>query len=291
MLSKDVENMTALQVFLYWITERHRVYLVKEHKEPKPWTDDEILQSVYFTNPYRENDKTTAWFREAFRGHDSHTNPELIFGTIAFRWFNSIQTGEMLLSHGLLTKWDTVRAIKMLEAQQGPVFTGAYMIKAGNGPPGCKIRNVCQELGKVNARIGLITKNVAGHDLADAWKEFMKIPHIGPFMSGQLVADLKYTRVLDSAEDYKDWFSLGPGGARGFNRVHGLPVQDRPPKQPQAKMRALRDTVNAHIVPTGMKPMDCQDVQHCLCELDKYLRVLLNDGMKIKRKYNGSSNL
>ena len=54
-----VRKLSPTEQFLYWFKERHQIYLKRQRGEPPPWTDDEVLQSYYFTNPYREHDKTT----------------------------------------------------------------------------------------------------------------------------------------------------------------------------------------------------------------------------------------
>ena len=49
---------------------------------PAPWTDDRILRDYYFTNVYRELDKTTVWFRENVRD-PLRDDPRVIFATVA----------------------------------------------------------------------------------------------------------------------------------------------------------------------------------------------------------------
>ena len=151
MLNEKVAKLKPVDRFLYWIKERHSIYLKRQAGKPKPWTDDEVLQRYFFTNPYRENDKTTVWFRENIR-EPLRNKPEVLFATIAFRWFNRISTGELLQSHRLLTHWQQAKAVRVLEKARGDgltVFTGAYMIKAGNGPKGCKIGNVCNAITNI----------------------------------------------------------------------------------------------------------------------------------------------
>src|SRR4051812_37444375 len=105
MLTSQVKKLSPIDRFTYWISERHNIFKKRRAGKPAPWTDDEILQGYFFTNPYRENDKTTAWFRERVRNplRDSH---HVIMATVIFRWFNLISTGEMLHRRGLLEVWD-----------------------------------------------------------------------------------------------------------------------------------------------------------------------------------------
>lgn len=161
-----------LDTFLYWIRERHSIHLLKESGAPAPWTRDSILQSTFFCNPFRENDKTTVWFRENLRGsvYDFPSgkvaesgdtdqklacSPLVILATVAFRWFNFIPTGETLISWGsseevselenCFLSWpsETVRSILhyLSEDRGEKVFTGAYIIKSPNGQN--KIDGIC----------------------------------------------------------------------------------------------------------------------------------------------------
>ena len=122
----EVLTLTPPERFVYWIRERHSIHLKRQAGAPKPWTDDEILQSNFFTNPYRENDKTTAWFRTHVR-EPLRTDPAVILATVIFRWFNLISTGEVLMSGGasnLLLDWSEDEALARLSP-----------IRAAGGPP------------------------------------------------------------------------------------------------------------------------------------------------------------
>lgn len=87
----------TVERFLYWIKERHTIHLKREAGYPKPWTQDKLLRDWFFTNPYRENDKVTRWFRDNIRNRMSH-DPHVGFTTVAFRWFNYIPTGYYLVT-------------------------------------------------------------------------------------------------------------------------------------------------------------------------------------------------
>ena len=57
----------SVERFFYWIHERIRIQKRKDRGDLWPWTGDPILQQYKFTNAYREQDKTTVWFREKIR--------------------------------------------------------------------------------------------------------------------------------------------------------------------------------------------------------------------------------
>lgn len=254
--------------------------------KPKPWTKDPVLQSVYFTNPYRENDKTTVWFRENVRD-PLREDPAVLFATICFRWFNWIPTGEVLQAEGLLTDWETRKAVTRLgelRAEGRQVFTGAFNI-SNSGSPKQKVERVCEDYvapAWKHCRIHMWNRKAT---LADTHEWLSALPGLGGggFMAAQVVADLKYTCLLADAPDWWTWCSPGPGSKKGLNLVLG-----RPPESPYAKgeflweINALRERVN-----DGLKipPLHAQDVQNCCCEFFKYERSR-NEG-RAKRGYSG----
>jgi hypothetical protein len=157
MLVDDVLKLTPLERFLYWISERHAIYLRRQAGAPKPWTDDEILQNNFFTNPYREHDKTTTWFRTTVRD-PLRDDPAVILATTIFRWFNLIETGEVLMggSTNLLLDWSEPEALARLSSVP-KVFTGAFMVNSPAGKP--KLEEVCRRITKVwNYRKQLIAR-------------------------------------------------------------------------------------------------------------------------------------
>ena len=108
----------------------------------------------------------------------------------------------------------------------------------------------------------------------------------GSFMAAQVVADLKNTpgTTQRSAPDWYDFVAMGPGSKRGLNRVMGRGLND--PLRAvefEALLKVLRERlVEANVMAaTSMAavgdrvlPYLClQDLQNCLCEYDKYMRI------------------
>ena len=291
---EEVAKLEPVERFLYWIKERHRIYKKRQAGKSRPWTDDEVLQSIFFTNPYRENDKTTVWFRENVRDDLSGASTVLM-ATVIFRWFNKIETGEVLADRGLLTKWNEKQAVRALQRLhlKGPVFTGAYMIKAGNGPKGCKIPNVCQAISNVWAqRKRLVQVCLDDCRLQALCEELQKFPHLGGFMSYEIACDLRYTYLLEDASDVDTWCNPGPGAKRGLTRLSGESLVFNssgalvPPAfyDTQARVRQLLKVARRRL--RGMPHFELREVEHSLCEWDKYERARLKNG-RIKRIYKG----
>lgn len=295
MTDEQVKELPPLKRFLWWIKERHTIYLKKQAGQPKPWTKSRVLQSYFFTNPYRENDKVTVWFRDNVRD-PLRDDPSVLFATVAFRWFNLPRTGEVLMdgpilsedrSGCLLLNWDQQEAVERLREhnKQGPVFTGAYMIKPGNGPPGCKISLVCAALTQVwNNRQRLL--NICKEDcrLQALWSALKNFRGLGGFMSYEVVCDLRHTYLLEHATDINTWANPGPGALRGLQRLQGgLGTKVANPLGKMVELLAIMRLV-LHDMPTRF---ELREAEHSLCEWDKMERALWNDGGRMKRRYPG----
>lgn len=295
MLIEQVRELSPLDRLVYWIKERHQVFLKKRRGMEKPWTDDTILQSYFFTNPYRENDKVTVWFRDRIRGPLAD-DPRVLFATLAFRWFNYIPTGAILLGSGigkatdLFSNWNTEEALRRLKLVDGQVFTGAFNISNG-GSTKPKIDRVCEDyiqpVVQDCAHIAARWDPKEG-SLQAMFDNLSMFPGLGGsgFMAAQVVCDLKYTYLLKDAPDWHTWSSIGPGSRRGMNILHGYPDNKEYSKAEWHKhMVELREIVSKRLA--KMPPLHAQDLQNCLCEYSKYSNALSGIG-RMKRRYPGN---
>lgn len=294
--------------FLHWVRERHQIYLRRKNGYPPPWTTDPILTSVFFTNPYREHDKTTIWFKDYTR-QPLMENKSCLFATIAFRWFNLPSTGEILLGENylhdwedtwprtnLLTDWDLNTAMYRLKAWQNAgnkIFTGAFNI-SNSGSTKDKISRVCEDyLQPAWEACGpdgwmckdLWNRSYEGKLTLALLHEFLSsLPGFGGsgFMCAQVVCDLKYTRFASSAPDWWTWCSPGPGSIKGLNRFLGRPVDSPKAKDFLDQVNHIRELLGK--VLSRYPRFHAQDVQNCLCEFDKYEEA--KEGGRVKRKYH-----
>jgi len=308
MKTADVKKLSPLERFLYWIRERHQVYLRRRAGKPKPWTDDEVLQKFFFTNPYRENDKVTQWFRTHIR-EPLRDDPRVLFATVAFRWFNLPATADVLMGTkdgvrdgfrtNLLVEWDPKEARLRLEGRS-PIFTGAYMINSPAGEPKLtailrRITNVWEArkelLQNVEPEHPTINDPGASCSMEAVHRRLTAFDGLGGFMAYEIVCDLRYTYLLENAPDKLTWCNPGPGCARGLLRIAG---EDFPkgnnatspplPKDWLERMKTLLQVVRQRL--PKMPPFEMREIEHSLCEYDKYERALAEDG-KMKRRYAG----
>jgi hypothetical protein len=115
-------------------------------------------------------------------------------------------------------------------------------------------------------------------------------------MAYEVVTDLRHTRYLNEAPDIYSWANAGPGAIRGLNRLHGRDLGAKPkPEATNQEMFRLMLELNDWDEPgfnqTFGEPDDAnprfemRDIEHCLCEHDKYQRVMLGEG-KMRSKYD-----
>jgi|MDTC01.3.fsa_nt_gb hypothetical protein len=270
--------------FYNWINERHRIYLKRLYKETPPWTDDPILQSYKFTNPFRENDRVTVWMRQNWTNLNKDKSfSEIIFNCCLFRM---IGTSEFADEHGWVTEWDPTRTKEVIEkrlAQKERTFTGAYII-TNQGLKAKKSKVVVDHfLTPIWEDQNKLEECVVDHNsLEKLHKKFAEYKGWGGggFMAYEVVTDLNYTPVLENAVDRFSWANAGPGAVRGLNRINQRPLkQSLSNKQTNWEMfeiLLLKEKFCEDYVP--VEQVDMRTIEHSLCEWDKYERVRLNQG-------------
>jgi len=269
---------------LGFIVGRHEIYRRKKRGEPKPWTDDAILQRYRFCNMYRELDSVTEWIAENWRNPNS-TDPDLGFALIVARWVNWHPT---LAELGFPVPWNADRFLQVIEdRRQRPekTYTSAYRPPSPRAG-GSRAEYQAAHLTGIWKRRKKLRRMRYG-TLAQAHGMLIALPCMGSFLAGQVVADLKYARPLRNASDWWTWACPGPGSKRGLNRVLNRSVEA--PCSDHQWFRALQ-RLHKQMVPllrkAKMPRMHAQDLQNCLCEFDKYERVRLGEG-KPKQRYPG----
>lgn len=281
--------MDGLRRFFDYAVAREAIRCLREGgtEGGPPWTEDPVLQQYRFCNVFREDDRTTRWFRDHVR-EPWRALGRVVTATVIFRWFNRIETGELLLRHGLLEDWDSRRAQRVLSGVS-PLLTGAYMIKTPAKLK--KLDGLCWCIDKVWSRRAELVESMDGATtLQWAHKVLMDFPFLGPFMAYEVVTDLRHTEFLEKATDIDTWASAGPGAARGLDRVLGQDVghfgytsrsdQEIMLQEMQKLLSASRDP---DYWPHYWQPWEMREVEHTLCEFDKYERARLGQGAPKQR--------
>ena len=266
---------------LYWIKERESIRLKKEAGEPRPWTDDEILQSYRFCNVRRMDDKVSQWLMSNWY-EPYYDHPSMPTAIALARQFNKIET---LSEIGFPTKWNPLRTEKILNdriTRGVRNFSAAYVITGSLGGPKLKqvIYKVIDPLHKNKPEIDSDSMEVTHSRL---------IPYAGfsSFMAGQFVADLRHA-MSGSWLDRSYFAPVGPGSARGMNRVHGRALKT-PLKQSLfiLELTELISLLEKSLPLSITCRMEAMDYQNCLCEFDKMERTLW-ENRRPKQLYRGT---
>jgi hypothetical protein len=311
-------HTAPVSLLWYWINERHSIYLRRSRGEPKPWTDDDIFKDYKFTNVFRELDRGTVWLRENFlEPHrypkhepfclalddapgiettdcDCGARAELdaqIVGNVAwYRMFNLWTTGEYL---GWQTEWDSRLIGHKLRIKQDighRIFTNAHIVWSEEGRS--KMEAVVDYAAAVwDARYSIVFDARVTNSLEAIFNRLIRFRGIGNFIAYEIVTDLRHTHVLRRATDINTWANMGPGAKRGLQRL-GMPCKNQ--AEGLASMRMLLDRVRTSetdrdgcaVMPEIVERIELRDIEHSLCELDKYCRVKFDEG-KPRMTYPG----
>jgi len=293
-------------LFWYWVAERHAIYLRRKAGQPKPWTTDPILRDYKFTNPFRENDRGTVWLRENFLephrycedcdkgirgGFPCQTckglgwEPDLLaFNICWYRMFNWIGTGKRL---GWQTDWpsETIKsALKQGLAAGDQIFTGAHMLRSeyGKSKVDC-IVDVCTTFWIHRHRIVDMCKM---NSLQTTFQYLIEMPYVGPFLAYEMVTDMRHTRLLEDATDIMTWANPGPGARRGLQRLQ-MPWKPDSAAIDSMQLLLSRSEERPNALPTDYPLLEMRDVEHSLCEFDKYCRTKFGEG-RPRSRYPGA---
>jgi hypothetical protein len=272
----------SIKEFFWWINERQEIYLRRQAGTSWPWTKDPILRDYFFTNVYREQDKVTAWLRE-MGWRDGKKLSTVMFNMALARFFNWVPTLQFI---GYTSNWPlrrrTVERELLKRQKQGhKIFNDAYVIAGTDLKDLNKITGVCNRLDEFWK-----WKNEIAYELwfdkeltlESAWKLVQGVPGIGPFIAYEIVTDMRHTPMLDQASDIMTWANPGPGARRGLQRIWGhAHVGDR-----DHQIELMRELLRVAPKHTLLE-LEMRDIEHSLCEYDKYKRIKLGQG--VVRKY------
>jgi hypothetical protein len=277
---------------IYWIRERHEIWRRRQDGELPPWTDDPVLQTFRFCNVFRELDKVTIWIdeniRKPFADHE-----HLWFMLAIARQINRPETLKELMDVGDWPFTDDFLpgglgvALQNRKNRGEPVYTGAYMIRAESDErkPWYKwtkqrymaeivLGRLWEDREKIRDAVEAATTS------EEVWKLLAKDRHYigwGPFMTYEWTTDLTWTRYLRDATDRMTWANPGPGALRGLARLSNNGALGPKPKDPIAAMRDILAELPAAL-PSDFPALELRDVEHSLCEVDKYLRIQRGEG-------------
>lgn len=301
--------------------ERHSIYVLKELGLAKPWTSNPIFSNFYFCNVFRYLDKTSKYIiKNAIEPYEEE--PSLWKTIIMCRYISRIDTLAILLQNGCLINNQEQAYATLRDMQQTGrrIFTNAFIVNSKT-PSGWsdKVTYLFALLKEIYYAMDTQpdTDIRCTYKMEDLYDKLLVLPGVGPFMAYQYTVDFTYSkRYLSQAWDILTWTALGLGAVRGMNRLlHGYPYKDKIKDGLQFAYEILqrwnkiieqeleneiektwkivlnrwthpdhppdRMTIDKMYYP--FRSLTMMDVQHWLCEYDKYMR-----GGSKKRRYPGN---
>ncbi len=313
-MSKLDYEIGSSKVEDYWklINERHQVYLNKKAEKPKPWTKDWILQQYKFCNVFRELDTGTIALRQHTRtlvdaaSEDLEMLPYLLWTVCWYRLFNEVSNLTDFTGMGLPKDPDDLYSRLLPKYHRdAKVFTSAHMT---TGIPGeTKIVSYRRAVDMVWQRKEDLAHGVfETGTLQNAFNLLLPLYMIGKFNAYEMVCDFRWTPLLRHATDKLTWANVGPGAKRGLQRM-GLDPSTAGMVELYSRARAglgkhvidsyLAAISGNYLAVSGSDtpiwldgyfypPFELREIEHCLCEFDKYERTRSGVGTP-RQRYPG----
>ncbi len=270
------------ELYWYFASERQQVFMKRVAGEPKPWTDDPILQEYKFCNVFRAADRVSQYMIRNVCYHDEDCTPEdRLFQILAFRMFSKIETWRSIrifLGHyptlSDLASGRFAQALENVKNENSSIYTGAFILCATDAY-GQRLKHLNHiELFKhMFLRDNLATKLLVATSLREIYNLLHTYPLMGDFMSYQIAIDLNYSDLVNFSEN--EFTQAGPGALRGIKKV----FEDLGDYSPTEVILWMVENQQQEFERLGLpfdglwgRPLHAIDCQGLFCETDKYCR-------------------
>lgn len=267
----------------YWrfAAARQDIFMSRISNAPSPWTSDPIIAAHRFTNVYRASDRVSQYLIKHVLYAGSATPEEIFFRALLFKFFNRIDTWELLVAQLEATpSWkgfDLETYAQILDraiARGGRLYSAAYIMPSPAFGSPRKHRNHLQLLDRM-MRDGAPARIASAASLQRVFEILRGYPSLGDFLAFQFAIDLNYSELIDFSE--MDFVVAGPGARDGlrkcFTDTSGLSdaeviavvarIADEEFDRAGLRFQKLG----------GSRSLQLIDCQNLFCEVDKYARV------------------
>lgn len=285
--AKDNERLFWQFVFM-----RHEAWNLRfVDQAPPPWTADEVIAKARFTNVYRLLDRGTQFLVSEVQEPASGYTPAAAWHTIVYRLFNRIETWQAIEPAMAARDMAALRsAIQRRLAVGDKLFTGAYMCVSlprvyPNDRAADAVHFVVQAIQAANELASLASRGTA--DLEAYYRVVKSLNGMGEFLSYMVATDLAWPlaslggRGLAPA-DVNSWVKAGPGCKKGLallgtsGRQAAQAARMEEMRQNQRFYFGLYDLPFRFVRDAAGREVELSllDVEHSLCEFQKYHRML-----------------
>lgn len=261
--------------FFWWINERHRIWCKRNDGMDPPWTTDPTMQTYKFTNVFRELDRGTLVLRHLLK--DEHDPKVVIFTCF---WYRLFGREDLLRRVGICRDWPSLSTGIHKQVKEGRrLYTGAYMTTGVRGEE--KYLTTLRATKQIEAELPLLLKSASNGSLERLFYKILEQNYYGisNFLAYEVVSDLRhYSTVMPEVTDADSWANIGPGCKRGLERL-GMRVNV---KALQRLYDVRMEYLEPHILSAPV-PFEMREIEHSLCEFDKYQRTVTGAGRPKQR--------
>jgi hypothetical protein len=286
----------------YWsfAAERQAIFHRRVRGEGGPWTKDPVLHAYKFTNPYRAADRVSQYLIRNVIYGGSFDLRSTVLRTLLFKFFNKIETWELLehtfgeVSEATFNA-DAYGSVLTRALEAGAaIYSAAYIMPSG---PATVRRARKHEMHLMLLKTILDEsfpeRIVACRNMGMGYEILRSLPGIGPFLAYQFVTDLNYSEYLNFSE--LEFVVPGPGARDGLRKC----FEDLGDYSEAEAIRWVTERQCAEFEARGLhfeslwgRNLQLIDCQNLFCEVDKYARVVHPDvhghtgRTRIKQKYS-----
>lgn len=301
-ISQKIKTTEIFDTYWRFAYERQEVFVKKKAGSERPWTNDEIIQKYKFTNTYRINDRVSQYLVKniIYKKSDLYDDEDTLFRILIFKFFNKIETWELLEKYvGDITfkeyNYEKYKnAFEKMYVEKCKIYSNAYIMPSGKSSFGHerKFKNhLC--LLEYMMKDKLYSKIQCCASLKGLYELLLGYPTLGPFLAFQYSIDINYSELTEFSE--MDFVVAGPGAVSGIKKC----FSDRSNYSDADFIRYMafiqkdefskRNLAFQYLENRPLQLIDCQNI---FCEVDKYSRVAHpenvsgNNRVRIKQKYN-----
>jgi hypothetical protein len=296
----DGRRLIPTPVFdTYWrfAAERQSMYEARLAGRAAPWTQDPILRHHRFTNCFRAADRVSQYLINHVIYIGSQDFEEVVFRTLLFKFFNKIETWELLRSAVGDLEWRTFdlpaydSVLTAAFAQGRRLYSAAYVMAPPRLGGQRKHTNHLLLLHRMMCA-DVPTGLTAASSMESAFGILCKHPGIGHFLGFQFLIDLNYSNGLHF--DEMEFVVAGPGARDGIRKCFG-PASNG---IEAGIIRYMADMQEDQFARLGLsfnglrgRRLQLIDCQNLFCEVDKYARLAhpsipgISGRTRIKQRY------
>ena len=222
-LSKLLKPTVVFDTYWRFAKKRQDIFFERFNAKRPPWTDDPILQTYKFTNAYRASDRVSQYLIKEVIYKGDQSAKELFFRTILFKFFNKIETWELLKSKFGEISYDNFsfkRYDKILTEHiqaNNRIYSAAYIMPSGGkNSQFAKKHSMHLDLLSKMVKDNLHDKIAESKSMGKSFELIKEYPSIGDFLAYQYVTDLNYSTMTDFSET--DFVIPGPGAKNGMKK-------------------------------------------------------------------------